>query len=309
LNLRSSPLLGYASTVAGISMMATVEVAAKLIQGAVTPYQINFFRTLLGCLLLFTMILILGGGLRGFVGRNLTRIILMALAWNVLGLNLYFLAITWTSASHAALIFSANPIVASVLAVMVLREDLTLPKVIGALTGLAGVAAVITGFNPGFLGSGTFYGDLLMAVPLTLWCIYLVWGISWTSGGDNGGVKRRNPRLKDQLNYLCSTFTFGLLFLTPIFALDASRNPIRLNLDTVGCLIYLGLVTNGIAYILYFWGVSRVEVSKGTMAFFLKPVVASILSHLILGEDISSRGFIVGAGLVSLGLIIASRSS
>ncbi|MEM2123545.1 MAG: DMT family transporter [Candidatus Bathyarchaeia archaeon] len=304
MNLRGIPLIGYASTIAGISMMATVEVATKLIQGGVTPYQINFFRTLLGCIFLFLMTSAFGGGLRRFTGRNLSRILLMALAWNVLGLNLYFLAITWTSASHAALIFSANPVVASVLAVAILHEDLTLPRVIGALTGLLGVVAVITGFDPSFLGSGTLSGDLLMAIPLTLWCIYLVWGISWTSRG--GG--RGDPCLRDQLNYLCSTFTFGLVFLTPVFIWDASRNPVSLDVNTIGCLIYLGLATNGLAYILYFWGISMLEVSKGTMAFFLKPVIASILSHMILGEEISSPSFIIGAVLVSLGLLIASRS-
>ncbi|MGC8850278.1 MAG: DMT family transporter, partial [Candidatus Bathyarchaeia archaeon] len=173
MNLKSSPLMGYISTVTGISIMATVEVATKLIQADVTPYQLNFLRTLLGSAFLFLMISILGGDLREFVERNLSKVILMALIWNVVGLNLYFLAITRTSASHAALIFSANPVMASVLAVMVLREDLTSSKVIGALTGLVGVAAVVTRFDPGFLGSGTVYGDLLMAEPLTYWCIYL----------------------------------------------------------------------------------------------------------------------------------------
>ncbi|MEM3676871.1 MAG: DMT family transporter [Candidatus Bathyarchaeia archaeon] len=303
MNLRSSPLTGYISTVAGISIMATVEVATKLVQEDITPYQINFLRTLLGSAFLFLMVSILGGGLREFVERNLSRILLMALTWNVAGLNLYFLAITWTSASHAALIFSVNPVVSSVLAVMVLREDLTPSKVLGALTGLAGVAAVVTGFDPGFLGSGTVHGDLLMAISLILWCVYLVWGISWTSEGSG-----RRGALKNQLNYLCSTFAFGLLFLAPISALDYSRNPVNLGLDTIGYLIYLGLATNGAAYILYFWGLSRIEVSKGTMMFFLKPVVASILSSIVLGEKVFSPSFIMGAALVSLGVLIASRS-
>lgn len=304
MNLRNHSLIGYLSTVTGISIMATVEVTTKLIQADITPYQINFFRTLLGSGFLLFTALILKAGLREFVRRKLNRILLMALLWNVIGLNLYFLAITWTSASHAALIFSVNPVIASILAIVVLHENITLHKVLGGLTGLIGMAAVITRFDINFLKFGTLYGDLLMIIPLILWCIYLVWGISWTA-------KEENPKisyLRNQLSYLCSTFTFGLLFLFPIFILDALKNPVDFNNDTLAYLTYLGVATNGIAYILYFWGISKVEVSKGTMAFFLKPVIASLLSFIILGEDIFSSSFIAGAILVSLAVFISSRS-
>ena len=304
LRWQGSSLIGYLSTITGISIMATVEVTTKLIQADITPYQINFFRTFLGSGFLLLMTLILGADVRGFVKRNLGKVLLMALLWNVIGLNLYFLAITWTSASHAALIFSVNPVIASILAVMVLHENLTLYKVLGGLTGLIGVIAVITRFDINFLKFGTLYGDLLMAIPLVLWCVYLVWGVSWTAKEEN----HRRSHLRDQLNYLSSTFAFGLLLLVPIFILDTLRSPVHLSNDTLAYLIYLGLATNGVAYILYFWGVSKLEVSKGTIAFFLKPVIASILSFIILGEDIFSGSFIIGAILVSLAVFVTSRS-
>jgi drug/metabolite transporter (DMT)-like permease len=284
--------------------MATVEVSTKLIQMKITPFQLNFFRTLWGNLLLLAVILASGSDLITFIRRHLLKVIVSAVLWNTIGLNLYFLAITWTAASHAALIFSSFPLVASILAIVTLNEQVTLRRIIGSLIGFTGITAVITKFDVNFLQYGTVHGDLLMIIPMLIWCIYLIWGVS--------GPSRKNDHshspFREQLNYLCSTFTFGLLFMIPIVMFDISQNSLQFSPELVIPILYLGVGTNGVAYILYFWGISRLSVSKGTMIFFLKPMLAAIIAFFILGENIFSPSFIVGISLIFLGLYITMRS-
>lgn len=302
--LPNNKVTGYLATLIAIALLATVEVCTKLIQMNITPYQINFFRTMFGDILILSVLLVSGGGLINFIRRNFTRVIVTALLWNTIGLNIYFLSVTLTSASHAALIFSSFPIVVSVLAVVTLHEQITWRRTIGALLGFIGIAAVITKFDYNFLNYGTVQGDFLMIIPLILWSLYTIWGLSRTSAN---GHHRYSP-YREQLNYLCSTLTFGLIFMVPLVVLDVSRNSLQLTGETLVPLIYLGITTNGIAYILYFWGISRLSISKGVIMFFLKPLLAAIFSFLLLGENIFSPSFIIGTLLIFIGISIVVRS-
>jgi drug/metabolite transporter (DMT)-like permease len=53
---------------------------------------------------------------------------------------------------------------------------------------------------------------------------------------------------------------------------------------TWGILIYLGIFTGGLGYVLFFKGLQLMEASKGITIFYLKPIIATFLSFLLLHE-------------------------
>ncbi len=296
-------IIGLLVIFAAIALYATVEVITKLIQVDATAYQINFFRLFLGNGLLYSIIVFFSKGFVRFVRKNLKKVIFAGGLWSAFGSTLYFVGITWTSASHAALIFSANPIFSTVLAIAILQEYITWKKIVGAIMGLFGMIVVITQLNLNFLSFGTLQGDLLIVLSVLLWSLYLVMGVMYTTPD----TQQEYSPLLGQLYYLCSTFSFGLLFLLPLVIIDISQNPINLTGETITLLLHLGVITNGVAYILYFWGISRIGVAKGSVTFFLKPIIASLLAFIILDEDVLSASFIAGALLILIAVSIVMK--
>ena len=67
--------------------------------------------------------------------------------------------------------------------------------------------------------------------------------------------------------------------------------------------MYLSFLTTGVGYLTYFIGLSIVGASKGSMVFFLKPVLASIFAVIILKENVGFY-FVLGTFLVVLGVTI-----
>lgn len=52
-------------------------------------------------------------------------------------------------------------------------------------------------------------------------------------------------------------------------------------------LAYISVCVTGIAYYTYFLGLSMTDTSLGSTVFFAKPVLASILAAVALGEQLS----------------------
>ncbi|WP_455367996.1 DMT family transporter [[Eubacterium] cellulosolvens] len=290
-------------TFVAIILFATVEVITKIIQVDATAYQINFFRLFLGNVLLYSIIVFFSRGFTKFVRKNLKKVIFAGGLWGALGSTLYFVGITWTSASHAALIFSANPIFSTVLAIAVLHEYITWKKILGTIIGLFGMIVVITRLDLNFLTFGTLQGDLLIILSVLLWSLYLVMGVMYATPH----TPQEYSPLLGQLYYLCSTFSFGLLFLLPLLMIDVFQNPVKFSGETITLLLHLGIITNGVAYILYFWGISRIGVAKGSVTFFLKPILASMLALIMLGEDVLSASFIAGTLLILIAVSIVMK--
>ena len=60
----------------------------------------------------------------------------------------------------------------------------------------------------------------------------------------------------------------------------------QFTLETWIILLYLGLITMGIGYISFYKGLAMMDASKGIMAFYFKPIIATFLSIIILHEII-----------------------
>jgi drug/metabolite transporter (DMT)-like permease len=62
--------------------------------------------------------------------------------------------------------------------------------------------------------------------------------------------------------------------------------------------MYLAIVATGLGYFLYFYGISHVEASLGSMTFFLKPFIAALLAWLVLGETLTAAVLLGGATII-----------
>jgi drug/metabolite transporter (DMT)-like permease len=72
--------------------------------------------------------------------------------------------------------------------------------------------------------------------------------------------------------------------------------------------VYVVAFGTVLAYVLYYYGILNTSAQKASLAFFLKPVLASALASLILGEKINGY-MITGTILILCGLAVTVLGS
>ncbi|MEO0288450.1 MAG: DMT family transporter [candidate division WOR-3 bacterium] len=87
------------------------------------------------------------------------------------------------------------------------------------------------------------------------------------------------------------SFFTGIILLFPLFLYKNNFLLKNLNLHNSLFLIYLGFFVTGCGYLFYYEGFKRLNVVDGSMIFFLKPLIGSILAVLILKEKLNLYQF------------------
>jgi O-acetylserine/cysteine efflux transporter len=76
----------------------------------------------------------------------------------------------------------------------------------------------------------------------------------------------------------------------------------------VVCLLYLTIVGSVVAFLLYYWLVRNMDVTKTMLISLVTPLVAVTLGMLVLGEEVTWRT--LGGGLLimsGIGLVVLRR--
>jgi DME family drug/metabolite transporter len=104
---------------------------------------------------------------------------------------------------------------------------------------------------------------------------------------------------------LAATFATAAALLAP--ALLVSELAWVSAPGAVATVAYLGIVTLGLAYTLYGWGLERIAVPTVVTLTLAEPLTATVLGVVVLDEPIERAGW-VGVLLVLAGLVLAGRS-
>lgn len=91
-----------------------------------------------------------------------------------------------------------------------------------------------------------------------------------------------------------------LLWLEPLGWLATGRG--------LAMALHLGLVTIGVAYSLYGWGLRFLQVPTVVTLTLAEPLTAAVLGTALLGERLGALGWL-GAALIAAGLLLAARST
>ena len=223
------------------------------------------------------------------------NLILLVLSGAFIGINwiLLFEAYRYTSVASATLCYYMAPVFFIFASPLVLRERLTLKKCLCAVVAIVGMSFVSGIFDSDFSGVseliGIFFG--LGAAVFYATVILL------------------NKKMKNIDSYdMTATQLFvaaAVILPYTLIAEDISREMI--NPTSVILLITVGIVHTGIAYALYFGSVNKLNTQKVALFGYIDPVVAIILSALVLKDELTVLG-IVGAAMILLSMIISEFS-
>jgi drug/metabolite transporter (DMT)-like permease len=203
--------------------------------------------------------------------------------------GLVFWGEQYISSGLAALLQATLPAFGLVFAHLYLPgERLSWTKIGGVVLGVCGVGVV-------------FSNQLAIAGRLALaGCVALILSAMFAAYS-NVLVKKYGKHL-DPAILAAGQMFFGLLLLLAA-GISLEGNPLRFHWTPVAliALVYLAVVGSVIAFLLYYWLVLNMDVTKSMLIALVTPVVAVLLGMLVLDEQIGWRT-LAGGAMIMLGI-------
>jgi drug/metabolite transporter (DMT)-like permease len=261
----------YAYVLATAFLFGTMEVALKLAGDQLDAFQLTFARFLLGGILLLPPALVELRRTRiRLDARDWGRIVLLGIICIPISMVLFQLGIEKSNAATAAVLFSVNPLFTMVLAHFFAGEAMTRRKAAAFALALLGILAMM---RPWAIQEGnTFEGMAISLLAALFFSTYTILG--------KRGIQKLGPFIQNSFSFLV-----GCAVLLPILLLTG--RPVFGGLGAEWELVlYTGVFVTGLGYICYFQAIRKSNATTGSVAFFIKPVIAPIFAVLILGESI-----------------------
>ena len=255
----------------------------------ISPLSVASARLLIGSIFLF-IFAYLQRSTRGDV-RMPTRDLLICGA----GIGAYQL--TFFSAVHSTGIAIATvtalgvaPTLSAVIAYFLLGEKPRRNWYLGTAISITGIVLVATaggveGFNP--------KGVLLAVLAGAGFAIFNV-------------LCRRSLARGAQDIWLTAT-TFGVAALVTFPFLFAQNPQWILTSKGFASVMWLGVVTTSIGYVLFMYGLKRIESSVAATVVLAEPATATILAAFVIGENLVLQSYL-GIATVAIGILYLSRA-
>ena len=226
-------------------------------------------------------------------GRDWILLVVTGVLAFTLNYGLLFWGEQYISSGLAALLQATIPAFGLVIAHFYLPgERMTPARILGVILGVVGVAVV-------------FSSQLEVAGPKALaGCAALVLS-SICAAYSNVLVKAYGKNL-DPAILAGSQMFFGMIPLL-LIGIPLEGNPLRFHWTPIAvvALFYLALVGSVVAFLLYYWLIQHMDVTKTMLIALVTPVIAVILGVLVLKEGLHWRTFAGGAMIISgIGLIV-----
>ena len=288
------PQIAYGGAILCWLLSAGVYIAAKWATADVPPWTLCFWRLSIACAILLPLAGTHFGAMARLVKSRFPELLLVGCLGLTFCQGMIYAGLQYCDATTAGIIMALAPVLTMVLAALVLGEALGIWQAIGALSSLAGVAAIIAHgdidallklrFNP---------GELWVAGAALCWGLYTV-------------LLRRMKFDLDRLPLLALLLGFGALAALPFYLWEIA-NDVRSAMTTSGYLAigYVAIPGGALMYLLYNRSVDMLGASRAGMLLYLQTLFVAILAYIFLGEALHSYD-LFGAALIVAGLLLAN---
>lgn len=224
------------------------------------------------------------------IGKNLPWLLLSGV---LLGFNwiLLFESYRYTSVAISTLCYYMAPILIILASPLVLREKLTVKKLVCVLAALGGMVCISGVLSEGIPAMGELKGILLGLAAAVLYAAIVL----------------ANKHIHDISAYEKTIFQLGIsvLAMLPYCVLTVSPDDLTFAPNVLWLLLLVGILHTGVTYYLYFGSMEYIPAQSVAVISYIDPVIAVLSSVLILREPMQiSEG--LGAVLI-LGAAVASE--
>jgi drug/metabolite transporter (DMT)-like permease len=284
----SKVLVGSLCLLAAAGMWGGMYVVSKYTLEYVSPFVLLWLRYFLAFVLLWLFWFFQKK--QRIESRDLPLIIWLGFTGYIVSNASGFIGTHLSSAHMGALVSSSSPAFALLLAYFLIKEQLTLKKIISVVIATFGLVLVI-GFEEG-VGKGHLLGNLLLILGAIAWALYSV---------DVKKIVSKYSALT------ITTFATGvaLIMMTPAMLFDLEIQDFNLlkEYPILLSILYLGIFATAAAFFLWNKGMEYMEAGIGSMFYFFAPIIGGLFGWLFLKEAISPS-FLAGGLLIFIGTLI-----
>lgn len=251
--------------------------------------------------------------------RDIPNIFLLGVLGQT-SIALIFLGLKYTTAIDSAIISSLSPVLVVWAGYYFFDEKITKLEKIGLMTATFGTFVVV--LEPAIASlNGTNHvgtrimGNLLVVAYNLMWPLYIVLGKRMMGQKSENINKVFHYFHLEKLHHKYSpmvltaiSFYIGLITIVP-FALWEYfylHETVIFDFPAVFGIVYMALLSSIAAYMLFQWGIKRVEASESALFTYISPLFAIPAAKVILGE-IPSTTALYGLLLIAIGVFIAEK--
>ena len=300
---------GYLFILVTTILFSTMEIALKVISTDFNPIETTLSRFLVGGIVILPLAIAelrhRDIKLKDIRRKDWGMFALLGFMCVVVSMVFYQLAVNYCDASVVAVLFSSNPVFVMLFAYLLLREPITRVNIISILLDIVGIVAIINPFSTALSAAGV----VLTILATLFFALY-------------GAAGKRTCRRFGGSAVTCFSFILGSLEMLAIVglghipALEGMFDTVGLSLfvnvplltgytmQNILPVIYVYVGVTGIGYLCWFKAMEYTSANETSMVFFFKPVLASILAAIILGDVIPVNMF-AGIVLILVGSAIS----
>ena len=203
----------------------------------------------------------------------------------------------------AAIICSLMPVLVIIINLSINRSELpNITIIIGVLIGIVGIVMIFSEHLESFTNPNYTIGILLIFVATVAWAVGSL-------------LVRQSNQNSNLVQNAGIQMVFGGLWCLPLSYVFDDLTEIHWTSPTVYSLIYLSIFGSALAYVLYYYAISKLPMTIVSLYSYINPMVAVTLGTLVLNEKLNLKialAFIVTIGgiyLVNRGYQIARKKS
>lgn len=207
---------------------------------------------------------------------------------------LFLTSMHYTNPPNVALAYALTPAFVLIIAFLFLKEKITIIRTVGILIAIAGTITIL--FEKGIdFSSDSFYGDMLALIASLSWALYTIVGKNFT--------RKYGAIFSTGLSMIV-----GFTLFLPIYFISSPELVIAsITANQWLQIVYLGVVTSGIGYAIWFYALKKIDASKLAVFNNMQPIFTTLLAIFILSHELTLT-FIIGGILILSGVILTQRS-
>ncbi len=270
---------------------AFIPVCSKKVLSGMDSFAMMFFSNLISALTIGLYILISNKSKLFYAYSKRDYMYMSFLGF--LGTFLYYIflysAFSITKAQEVFIINYLWPILVVLLAIFILKEPLTLIKIISIGISFMGVVIIATKGKFLYVGFGNMKGDLLAFFGAAVFALFSVLG------------------KQAKYDKSIAVFIYFVISFVASFVFLPFMNVHNINVSVIFWLIINGVFANGISYVFWFKALSDGRVHIMSNLVYLTPFVSLIFIQIFLDEKVQYYS-LEALALIILGILLQTTS-
>lgn len=279
--------IGVIAVISAAILWGTTGTIQALLPAGKEPIIVGAMRIVLGGLALLALALLNPVARRGFRRLSLRTIIFAGLAIALYNLSFFVAVMKSGVGIGTAITVGSAPIWVTLYEIVVKKQIPDATRLFGQAVSICGAfLLVVSGGN----ATGSMLGYMIAAIAGAAYAAYSV-------------ATSRIGGTAPSVTIAAATFSVASVAVLPVFFMV----PIAwmTGMDVWLPLLFLGVISTGLSYVFYTWGLTRVAASTAVTLALAEPLTAWLLATFVIGEDITAMK-LVGATLLMIGLAIVT---